>query len=441
MALSAEILARYAEARVPRYTSYPTAAQFCEAVGPADYRAWLGALEPGSRTSLYFHVPFCRSMCWYCGCHTTVMRQERPILDYVSLLRRELELVHNAAPRLSVGHVHFGGGSPTILPPQELVALVDQLRGAFAFEERSQIAIEIDPRTLTAEMAAALGQAGFNRASLGVQSFDPVVQRAVNRVQSLAETATAVDRLRAAGVSAINLDLIYGLPHQSVASCRETVKQALALEPDRFAVFGYAHLPSFKPHQKKIDEATLPDGGERWQQSCLIADLLAEAGYVAIGIDHFARPDDSLARAAAEGRLHRNFQGYTDDDCPVLLGLGASAIGKLPQGFVQNAVVLGTYAKRIGAGELATARGRALQPDDQVRAAAIERLMCDFRVADAEALVVDPQQLERLVQDGLVRRERGGLAVPEDARPLVRTVAALLDPLLGSGGRRHARAL
>ena len=281
----------------------------------------------------------------------------------------------------------------------------------------------------------------MSRASLGVQSFDPAVQRAVNRVQSFDETARAVDRLRSAGVSAINLDLIYGLPHQTVASCVDTVRQALTLEPDRFAVFGYAHVPRFKPHQKKIDAAALPGAQERWSQSRAISELLGSAGYVAIGFDHYARPEDALARAAAQGRLHRNFQGYTADDCPVLLGFGASAIGRLPQGYVQNAVVLGTYAKRIGQGQLATAKGCRLSAEDRLRAAVIERLMCDFRLEGAEELVMDRHGLARLLADGLLHREKDMLVVPEDAKPLVRTVAALFDAYLHQGGRRHAAAV
>jgi oxygen-independent coproporphyrinogen III oxidase len=442
MSITPEILARYAEARLPRYTSYPTAAQFSDAVGPAEYRAWLDAIAPRSRVSLYLHVPFCRSMCWYCGCHTAVTREAGPVSQYAGLLRREIDLVAAVAPPLRAGHLHFGGGTPTILAPGELTGLLDHLRARFEFEPNAEIAVEIDPRTLTAAMAAALGGAGVTRASLGVQSFDPAVQRAVNRVQSFGATARAADRLRSAGVTAINLDLIYGLPHQTVASCVETVRQALTLQPDRFAVFGYAHVPGFKPHQKKIDAAALPDAQERWSQSRAISELLRAADYVAIGFDHYARPEDALARAAAQGRLNRNFQGYTVDDCPVLLGFGASAIGRLPQGYVQNAVVLGTYAKRIGQGQLATAKGCRLTAEDELRAAVIERLMCDFRLkGGAEELVLDRHGLARLLADGLVHREKDMLVIPDDARPLVRTVAALFDAYLHQGGRRHAAAV
>jgi oxygen-independent coproporphyrinogen-3 oxidase len=440
--LSPEILARYGGERVPRYTSYPTAPHFTEAVDTAVYRHWLGAVPAGTEASLYLHIPFCRSMCWYCGCHTTITRQDAPIGDYLGLLRREIGLVSSALPgQIAAGHVHFGGGTPTILQPAAFLGLLDLLRDAFSLREGAELAVEIDPRTLTTEMAAALGRGGITRASLGVQSFDPEVQRAVNRVQSYAQTAHAVERLRAAGIAGINLDLIYGLPLQTVRSCRETVREALRLAPDRFAVFGYAHVPGFKPHQRKIDEAALPDAEERWAQFEAISEALEEAGYVPIGLDHFARPADPLAVSAHERRLRRNFQGYTTDGCEVLLAFGASAIGRLPQGYVQNAPVLGTYAKRIGAGELATVKGRELTAEDRRRARAIEQLMCDFRAEDAVELVTVPEALARMADDGLVLKEGRSLVVPRHARPLVRSLAALLDPYLAAGQRRHAPAV
>ena len=243
-------------------------------------------------------------------------------------------------------HLHFGGGTPTIVKPYEFRNLLAHLRAAFDVAAIAEIAIEIDPRILTAEMAAALGDAGVTRASLGVQSLDPTVQAAINRLQSLDETALAVDRLRAAGVGGINIDLIYGLPHQTVASCIATAEACLALRPDRFAVFGYAHVPGFKRHQRKIDEAALPDGPARGAQADAIAEVLEAAGYRRIGLDHFALPGDEMAAAAGSGSLHRNFQGYTTDAADLLIGLGASAIGRLPQGYVQNAAVTRDYSRR-----------------------------------------------------------------------------------------------
>ncbi|WP_029009661.1 oxygen-independent coproporphyrinogen III oxidase [Azospirillum halopraeferens] len=449
--MTADRFARYADRRIPRYTSYPTAPHFSAAVDAGTYRSWLAGLPADRPVSLYLHVPFCRSMCWYCGCHTTITKVDEPIVDYLGTLRAEIAAVCDALPhRQPVGHVHFGGGTPTILEPGDFEALIALLRDRFALAPGAEIAVEIDPRTLTRAMAGALGRSGVTRASLGVQSFDPVVQRAINRIQSYERTAAVARGLRDAGVAGINLDLIYGLPHQTVASCRDTVARCLELAPDRFAVFGYAHIPDFKPHQKKIDEAALPDAAERLAQAEAIAAALEDAGYRRIGLDHFARADDPMALAAAAGTLRRNFQGYTTDPCDTLIGLGASAIGRLPQGYVQNAVVLGTYAKRVAAGGLATAKGYALTPDDRLRAAVIERILCDFAVdldavaarhgADAAALLAGAD-LAPLEADGLVRTSGRRIAVPEDARPFVRAVAARFDAHLAASTRRHAPAV
>ena len=243
----------YAEQRLPRYTSYPTAPQFGAQVGEAEYRAWLADLPEDLTGSLYLHVPFCRTMCWYCGCHTTVTRRDGPITSYLSAVSQEIELVAaNLGRRLEVDHLHFGGGTPTILEPKHLLHLLDRFRASFAISVEAEIAIEIDPRTLTQAMIAALAEGGVTRASLGVQSFDPVVQKAINRIQSFEETAVATAQLREVGIRGINFDLIYGLPHQTLASCIGTVSQCLALRPDRLSVFGYGHVPGFKKHQRKI---------------------------------------------------------------------------------------------------------------------------------------------------------------------------------------------
>jgi oxygen-independent coproporphyrinogen-3 oxidase len=450
--LKPEILARYADRPLPRYTSYPTAPNFGADVDARVYRDWLGELRPGSAVSLYLHVPFCRSMCWYCGCHTTITARDEPIARYLDALHREINLVANAIPgRLGAGHVHFGGGTPTLMKPDQFIALMDALRARFDFDKASEVAIEIDPRTLEPEMIAALAAGGVTRASLGVQSFDPIVQRAINRVQTYDQTAAAADGLREAGIGGINFDLIYGLPHQTVASCLETVEQAVSLAPDRFAVFGYAHVPGFKLHQRKIGEAALPDGAARHAQAEAIAAALIEAGYVRIGLDHFARPDDELARAFANGALHRNFQGYTTDACDTLLGFGASSIGRLAQGYVQNAVLIGDYQRRIAEGRLATGKGRPFAPEDRLRAAVIERIMCDHRVdldqicvpfgADPDQLLGDSVALDQLVADGIARRDDRVIVLADEARPLVRVLAAAFDQYLGQAPARHSRAV
>lgn len=442
----------YLDERLPRYTSYPTAPHFAADVDGDCYGDWLGALPPDTKGSLYLHIPFCRSMCWYCGCHTTVALRDPPIGAYLAVLRQEIETVaaHLRTP-LDVRHVHFGGGTPTILAPADFVALVALLRERYSLHRDAEIAVEIDPRHLAPAMIGALREAGVNRASLGVQSFDPEVQRAINRVQGARQTAAVITQLREAGIGGINLDLIYGLPRQSTASCIETVNQCLAMEPDRFSIFGYAHVPDFKKHQQRIALTDLPDGGARHEQAEAMAQRLVDAGYVRIGLDHFAKPDDEMARALGSGRLRRNFQGYTTDGCEALIGFGASAIGRLPQGYVQNEVVTGRYAERIGEGGLATARGYRLSEDDRLRAELIERLMCDLSV-DVEAICarhgVDPAELAPsldrlfpLVRDGMVRQEGRVIRLEERARLMVRKVASAFDAHIDQPARRYSRAV
>ena len=449
--MNPEILARYADRPLPRYTSYPTAPHFGADVNADVYRDWLAELPAGYPLSLYLHVPFCRSMCWYCGCHTTITARDEPIARYLAALHHEIDLVADVIPHVpEVRHIHFGGGTPTLMKPQQFVHLMDALRARVAIDGASEVAIEIDPRTLEPEMIGALAVGGVTRVSLGVQSFDPVVQAAINRVQSFEQTAAAVDGLRAAGIAAVNFDLIYGLPHQTIDSCLDTVAKAILLKPDRLAVFGYAHVPSFKLHQRKINEAALPGGAERNAQSETIADALVAAGYVRIGLDHFALPGDPLTEAYHCGSLRRNFQGYTTDDSETLIGLGASSIGRLRQGYVQNAVLIGEYQRGIAAGSFAVGKGRAFAPQDRLRAAVIERIMCDYRVdlgavcgrfgSDPEALANDAN-LKQLFADGIARRDGNVIKLDERARSLVRVLAAAFDQYLGQAPARYSRAV
>ncbi|MGA7805461.1 oxygen-independent coproporphyrinogen III oxidase [Bradyrhizobium sp.] len=450
--MRSDLAVGYGQERLPRYTSYPTAPHFSAAIGPNTYAEWLQAIPPHASASLYLHVPFCRSMCWYCGCHTSVARRDEPIALYESALRCEVDLVaRQIGRRINVEHIHFGGGTPTVMAPDSFTDLIGLIRHCFFVAPTAEIAIEIDPRTLTAVMVDALALGGVTRASLGVQSFDPVIQRAINRVQSFEETAAATTNLRRAGIRGINFDLIYGLPHQTIASCLDTVRRCVELRPDRFSVFGYAHVPTFKKYQRKIDEAWLPDSSERYEQACAIADALQQAGYVQIGLDHFALPDDAMVAAQREGRLRRNFQGYTTDTGNVLLGFGASAIGQLPQGYVQNEVQISAYEGEVGAGRLATVKGYALSADDRLRAEIIERIMCDFGVdldpicvrhgAEAEAMLTASPRLKDLISDGVVALEGTSLAVADNSRFLVRTVAAAFDAHLDTSKQLHSRAV
>ncbi|MGY2883335.1 MULTISPECIES: oxygen-independent coproporphyrinogen III oxidase [unclassified Bradyrhizobium] len=442
----------YGQHRLPRYTSYPTAPHFSASVCESDYQTWLKSLDAQQSASIYVHVPFCRKMCWYCGCHTSVTKRQEPIAIYAAGLRTEAYLVAETfGRRQPISHIHFGGGTPTIMTPEAFADLVGSLRHSFAVLPDAEIAVEIDPRTLSEPMAEALGFCGVTRASLGIQSFDPVVQHGINRLQSFGQTATSVDRLRRAGVGRINFDLLYGLPRQTVASCLDTVAKCLELHPDRFSAFGYAHIPSFKKHQRRIDASSLPDSVTRHLQAETIAGALVDAGYVRVGVDHFALPNDNLALARQEGGLRRNFQGYTDDCADVLIGLGASAIGRMQQGFAANAVSTKDYLARISQDRLAIARGYLLTDDDRFHAEIIERIMCDFAVdlsetsrrygRDPRLAVVDHSRLGSLIADGVVAIDDGRLTVAQGAEFLARCVASVFDAHLLRSGATHSHAV
>lgn len=437
---------------IPRYTSYPTAPHFNDRIGPAEMTAWLKALPADRALSLYLHVPYCDTLCWFCGCHTKIVRRYQPVASYVELLEKEIGLVADVLDRRHpVAHVHFGGGSPTILAGDDIRRLGAALRSRFDVVDGAEWAVEIDPRDLGDDVIAAFAEVGLNRASIGLQDVNPLIQQAINRVQPMEETAAVVAELRAHGVTALNLDLMYGLPHQTVGHVRKTVEAALALRPDRLALFGYAHVPHMKTHQKMIPEQALPDGPARYEQAEAAAEMLVQAGYRRIGLDHFARAEDPLAIAQAGGQLRRNFQGYTSDPAGALVGFGASAIGSLPQGYVQNAASLHAYRDAVNGGRLAVARGIALSDEDRMRRTAIEQVMCDLAV-DLEVLRQDFDvapgafadelaALAPLQADGLVAVTGERVTVTERGRPFVRCVAAVFDSYLGTGQARHARAV
>lgn len=427
--------------QVPRYTSYPTAPHFQAVPDDQAWRHWLAELPAQARYALYIHVPFCRTMCWYCGCHTQVTKSDDALQRYLETLQREIELVARLAPtRPRVSGLHFGGGTPTILGGDRLLQIAAQLKRTFDFETDAEIAIEIDPRRFSADLLPGLTALGVNRASLGVQSLDSAVQMAINREQTYAMAAQTVSDLRQAGIAAINLDLLYGLPHQTVDSVINTVSRSLQLKPDRIALFGYAHVPWMKPHQSRIDTAALPDMAARFAQEAAAAATITAAGYRRIGLDHFAKADDPLAQKAAAGDLHRNFQGYTTEAGDILLGLGPSAISTLPQGYAQNKSAVADWRRAIQGGKLPVARMRGVDTDDRLRRAAIESLMCHLGVNLATLAIrhglapsvfaADLEQLEPLVERGLVQRNGYNLTVPETARPLVRQVCAVFDRYL-----------
>ncbi len=437
-----------AERSVPRYTSYPTAPHFGPAVNGATYRDWLGRLADDTSLSLYLHVPFCQTMCSYCGCHTKVTRKVEPIEAYRRHLEAEIDLVSGLTAARRVRHIHWGGGTPSMLGPAGLESVARRLAARFDIGADAEHAIELDPRQVDDGLAATLVRMGVNRASLGVQDLNPHVQEAIGRIQPHEVVVAAVAALQRAGIGQLSFDLMYGLPHQSLEDLLRTIDQVAALKPGRLSLFGYAHVPWFKTHQRLIDEAALPDAAERFRQANAARDALIAHGYEAIGLDHFALPSDSMAIMAREQTLKRNFQGYTTDDAEALLAFGASAIGRLPQGFVQNAPDIGGYQRSIEAGEPATVRGLALSLDDRVRGDAIERLMCDFS-ADLEAVArrhgvpqdffdADLARLQPLEHEGLVSRKARTVVVSDAGKPLVRVVASLFDAHLAKAGRHSA---
>ncbi|MCF3948857.1 oxygen-independent coproporphyrinogen III oxidase [Acidiphilium iwatense] len=445
------LLARY-DRRLPRYTSYPTAVQFDARVNRDVHRRWLAAIPDGATASLYLHVPFCRSLCWFCGCNTSVMNSVTALERYATSVQAEIARVASAiGHRLPVRQIHWGGGTPTALPAPSMQAIDAALRRHFVIDADTEIAIEIDPRTLPTTAESDLRALGIGRASLGVQDFSPAVQDAIGRHQSVAQTRHAALVARVAGACSINLDLVYGLPHQTVASLEATVESVLEIDPDRVALYGYAHVPWMQKRQQVIAEYDLPDAVARLAQQARAGTMLAEAGYSRIGLDHFAKPSDRMALACGTPALRRNFQGYTVDDADVLIGFGASAISALPQGYAQNATRTADYLASIEKAGFAIARGLALTEEDGLRRAIIERIMCDLAVdvarlaknAGVDFATFDDvwPKLESLAMDGLIRRDGSVISVTEAGRPFLRHVASCFDAYLDPETARHASAI
>jgi oxygen-independent coproporphyrinogen-3 oxidase len=440
-------IVRLASRRVPRYTSYPTAVQFTGDVGPQTYREWLGQLASDTKLSVYVHVPFCRTLCFYCGCHTRAERNADVIADYAKTLCAEIGLVAGATPEaLSVAHIHWGGGTPTELGGDGLARVLSRLGDAFGFGPDLEHAIELDPRRVDSAAVRLLAWLGVNRVSFGVQTFDAPVQLAIGRVQPFEQVRRAVDMVRDEGIDAISFDLMYGLPHQTVQSVVETATKAASLRPRRLSVFGYAHVPWMKKVQGGVDVAALPAPAERLRQMSAIREVLVDSGYVPVGFDHFALPDDPLAISFAGGALHRNFQGYTTDVAPALIGLGASAIGRLPAGYVQNSPDLRTYAQAVAEERFATARGRMLSAEDEARASLIEDVLCSGRVSFDDRLPRASRQaaidaLKPLSRKGLVAIESGGLQVTETGWPFARLIASAFDAYFSEKSKGHSLAI
>lgn len=425
------------DARVPRYTSYPTAPQFTPAVTPALFANWLQSVPAGARISLYLHVPFCRRLCWFCACRTQGTSSDEPVRAYAGVLKAELAMLKaSLAPGITLSRLHWGGGTPTLLPPDTIRDLAGAIFDAVPLAPGGEFSVEIDPNEIDGARLDALAAAGMNRASIGVQDFDPLIQKTIGREQSFEVTQAAVEMIRARGVRSLNADILYGLPHQTPARIAESVQKLLALAPDRVALYGYAHVPWMARRQVMIPADGLPTPEERLRLFETAERLFLADGYAGIGIDHFARPGDGLAVAARAGTLRRNFQGYTEDDAEVLVGLGASSISRFPQGYAQNAPATSAHVGAIREGRFSTARGHAFQGEDRLRARLIEALMCDFRIDAAEFrrdFGLEGVDLARLFAPvaakfgTMVRQSEAGLSIADEGRPLTRMIAREFD--------------
>lgn len=439
------LLERY-DGNVPRYTSYPTAVEFSNAVDEDTAAEWLGQLPLDERLSVYVHIPFCKRLCWYCGCNTRAVRNHNLISDYIGVLGEELALLEKALPgRPLAGAIHLGGGTPNMLSRDDLGNLFRALRHVFQVSPGAEIAAELDPSVLTKDWVTAAVFHGLTRASVGVQDLSPHVQEAVNRIEPFEVVQNAVGWLRDAGIASINLDLMYGLPRQRTRDLLGTLDRILTLRPERLALFGYAHVPWVKAHQKLIDQTELPGAAERLDQSEEAAARLEREGYVRIGLDHFAMPDDPLAVALRQGRLHRNFQGYTADPHMTIIGLGASSISSLPQGFYQNDATELGWRRRLQEGRLPVVRGVGLTDEDRFRGEIIETLMCRHAVDLAsvgarhgrglDELKGEREALAAMAADGLVELAGDTVSVTAVGKPWLRSVARVFDRRSGAQSR------
>lgn len=425
---------------VPRYTSFPTAAEFGPGIAAAQYEAELA--RASGDVSLYVHIPFCEKICWYCGCNTGAANRKQRLASYLDSLHREIELVAARLPHdARIRRIAFGGGSPNSLPPVDFARLFEALLVNFRLTD-PLVSIELDPRTLTPDWQSVLAAVGASYASLGVQTFNPVLQEAIGRVQPLCMIERSTRMLRAAGVRSLNYDLMYGLPGQTRDQLVESLYLAVSFGADRIALFGYAHVPHLIPRQRQIDASNLPEQAERFAMAELGYKFLTEAGYVPVGFDHLALPGDPLAQAAVAGRLHRNFQGFTDDAAPVLIGLGASAISSFPGLLVQNEKNAGRYRMLLSQDVLPASGGIARSADDRYRGTVIEALLCRGRSAVGSRLLSEAlPRLAPFIAAGLCEFADGALTIAPKGLPYGRSIAAQFDPYRQHSPRRFSSAV
>jgi len=435
---------------VPRYTSYPTAPHFSGKIDAGVAAQWLAETPADQPLSLYFHIPFCKKLCWYCGCNTKATLKYDPVRQYLEYLKKEVSLVAGMmAGKRHVSHIHFGGGSPSYIRPNDFAGFMDHVRTQFDVLSDADIAIEIDPRELTAPKVVAYKKAGVTRASLGVQDFHEDVQTAINRVQPLHNVVDGVKLLHNYGINQINMDLLYGLPLQTTESISRNIDIAVGLVPQRISLFGYAHVPWMKKHMRLIPTNSLPSGEDRIDQFEIARTALEKKGYVQVGLDHFVRPDDAMAIALKQQTLKRNFQGYSTDCAPVLVGFGASAISAVQQGYYQNTADVKGYSAALDNEHLPIIKGIELREDDRVRRALIEHLMCYMKI-DLEEFChlhkISPamfapalQQLSELEQAGLVKVDNLTISTMPGAAQAVRLICAAFDSYLAPEKGKHSQ--
>jgi oxygen-independent coproporphyrinogen-3 oxidase len=430
-------LARFGlfDARVPRYTSYPTAPQFGGGVDANLFAEWIEAIDPGAEISLYLHVPFCRRLCWFCACRTQGTTSDDPVVAYAQTLRQEIAMFGRHLPKgVRLSRLHWGGGTPTMLN----AGLIREIAGAIfdvaPMAPGGEFSVEIDPNEVDAPRLDALAEMGMTRASIGVQDFDPEIQKTIGRDQAFDLTRDVVEMIRDRGIRSLNADILFGLPHQTPAKIADSVQKLLSFSPDRVALYGYAHVPWMSRRQNMIPSDAMPTPQERLKLFDVARALFVADGYDEIGIDHFARPDDGMAKAARTGHLRRNFQGYTDDTAPILVGLGASSISRFPQGYAQNASGTSEHTAAIRAGRFSTHRGHVFSAEDLLRGRMIEALMCDFAISRAEMeRMAHRKVVAALLAEvagqfpGMVHHDDWGLRIPERARPLTRVIARAFD--------------
>jgi oxygen-independent coproporphyrinogen III oxidase len=425
------------DAKVPRYTSYPTAPHFSNGIGSDDFSNWISGIRPSSDISLYVHVPFCRRLCWFCACRTQGTQSDAPVAAYLETLKAELTLLKQVLPAdVRLSRLHWGGGTPTLLSPAMMTDLAGAIFDVAPMAADGEFSVEIDPNEIDAARLDALAAAGMNRASIGVQDFDDAIQKTIGRIQSYDITRDAVLEIRARGVKSLNADILFGLPHQSRARITESVQKLLSLNPDRVALYGYAHVPWMAKRQQMIPSDALPTPEERLELFETARRLFLWDNYAEIGIDHFATQTDGLTVAQRAGKLRRNFQGYTDDPADVLIGVGASSISKFPQGYAQNDPATGAHTGAIREGRFSVSKGHVFTAEDKLRSRMIEALMCDFRIDSAEMQAgfgVSAAHVQRMFDKaaaefpGILHIASGVLSVPVEARPLTRMIARSFD--------------